>query len=70
MTDYRLTIDGKSVETRETFAVPNPSTGEEAGRAPNAGQVELDAAVAAAKRAFPAGAGRRDSQRGLRGGDR
>lgn len=54
MTDYRLIIDGKSVETRETFVVFNPSTGAEAGRAPNAGAAELDAAVAAAKRAFPA----------------
>lgn len=54
MTDYRLTIDGQPVATRETFAVTNPSTGAEAGRAPNAGAAELDAAVAAAQRAFPA----------------
>jgi acyl-CoA reductase-like NAD-dependent aldehyde dehydrogenase len=53
MTDYHLIIDGRRVATEGTFGVPNPSTGVEAGRAPNAGQLELDAAVAAAKRAFP-----------------
>jgi len=61
MTDYRLIIDGKPVETRETFAVFNPSTGAEAGRAPNAGAAELDAAVAAAKRAYPAWAAQDDA---------
>ncbi|TPE51898.1 aldehyde dehydrogenase family protein [Amaricoccus solimangrovi] len=54
MTDYRLVIDGTSVTTPETFAVANPSTGGEAGRAPNGDAATLEAAVAAAKRAFPA----------------
>ena len=54
MIDACLTIDGRPVGTDETFAVLNPATGAEAGRAPRAGQAELDAAVAAAKRAFPA----------------
>ncbi len=54
MTEFRMTIDGQPVATGESFAVRNPSTGAEAGRAPNAGAAELDAAVAAAKRAFPA----------------
>lgn len=53
MIDARLTIDGRPMTTAGTFAVLNPSTGAEAGRAPNAGQAELDAAVAAAGRAFP-----------------
>ena len=54
MIDACLTIDGRPVGTDETFAVLNPATGAAAGRAPRAGQAELDAAVAAAKRAFPA----------------
>jgi acyl-CoA reductase-like NAD-dependent aldehyde dehydrogenase len=53
MIDARLTIDGRPVTTAATFGVRNPSTGAEAGRAPNAGRAELDAAVAAAARAFP-----------------
>ena len=52
MTNFGLTIDGRPFEVGDSFAVLNPSTGAEAGRAPNAGAAELDAAVAAAKRAF------------------
>jgi acyl-CoA reductase-like NAD-dependent aldehyde dehydrogenase len=49
-----LTIDGRSVPTAERFAVANPATGEELGQAPVAGAAELDAAVAAARAAWPA----------------
>lgn len=52
MYTYDLTIDGNAVSTGSTFEVINPSTLQPAGRAPNAGAAELDAAVAAAKRAF------------------
>ncbi|MDT0684243.1 aldehyde dehydrogenase family protein [Roseicyclus sp. F158] len=52
MLSFELTIDGKAHATGETFDVLNPSTGEVAGRAPIAGKAELDAAVAAAERAF------------------
>lgn len=61
MTDYRLIIDGKPAGTCETFAVLNPSTGIEAGRAPNAGAAELEAAVSAAKRAYAAWAAQDDA---------
>jgi acyl-CoA reductase-like NAD-dependent aldehyde dehydrogenase len=49
-----LTIDGKGVATAKQFAVANPATGEELDQAPVAGPAELDAAVAAARAAWPA----------------
>ncbi|GGX68425.1 aldehyde dehydrogenase [Tateyamaria omphalii] len=49
---YAMVIGGQSVETKETFEVKNPSTGEIVGLAPNAKLVDLDAAVAAAAAAF------------------
>lgn len=48
-----LTIGGKSVDTGRRFNVTNPGTGGSAGLAPDAGQAELDRAVAAASTAFP-----------------
>lgn len=48
----KATIGGKPESTGSDFAVVNPATGEEIGRAPNMGGAELDAAVAAAKAAF------------------
>ncbi len=52
MIEFDLTIDGQSVPIAKKFDVINPSTGDLAGRAPNATGAELDAAVAAAKAAF------------------
>jgi len=49
---YRATIGGKPAPVGSDFAVLNPATGEEVGRAPNMGEAELDAAVAVAKAAF------------------
>ena len=46
----------------EYFSVLNPATGLEAGQAPNMGQAELDAAVAAAKAAFPAWSSSSDAE--------
>lgn len=48
-----LTIGGNSVTTDRRFDVANPGTGGVAGTAPDAGQAELDRAVAAAKAVFP-----------------
>jgi acyl-CoA reductase-like NAD-dependent aldehyde dehydrogenase len=47
-----MTIDGQQVEAASTTAVINPATEGEAGRAPSCSSAQLDAAVAAAKRAF------------------
>jgi phenylacetaldehyde dehydrogenase len=48
----RLFIDGQWVTTRETIETLNPATGEVLAEVPLARQAEVDAAVAAAKRAF------------------
>jgi acyl-CoA reductase-like NAD-dependent aldehyde dehydrogenase len=47
-----MTIDGAPVETRATFDVVNPATEGIAGRAPDCTREQLDAAMAAAQRAF------------------
>ncbi|TFU06402.1 aldehyde dehydrogenase family protein [Polymorphobacter arshaanensis] len=51
-TDYRMTIDGKSVGSAKTIDVFNPATGEAFAQAPDASREQLDAAVAAARAAF------------------
>lgn len=50
--EFRAIVGGDPVHSGSDFAVANPATGEEVGRAPNMRGVELDAAVAAAKAAF------------------
>lgn len=50
-------IDGKQVESRETFITYNPATGEEIEAVAAGGEAEVEAAVAAAKAAFPKWAG-------------
>jgi acyl-CoA reductase-like NAD-dependent aldehyde dehydrogenase len=50
--EYKATIGGKPVEAQSHFSVLNPATGAEAGRAPELGLADLDAAVAAAREAF------------------
>lgn len=55
MTDaktYAMTVDGAAYTTAATFPVTNPATGAVVGHAPNATTEDLDAAVAAASRAF------------------
>lgn len=52
--DYKMTIDGKLVGASETFDVYNPATEEVIAQAPEATRNQLEEAVAAAKRAFPA----------------
>jgi acyl-CoA reductase-like NAD-dependent aldehyde dehydrogenase len=51
---YRLLIDGQLVDATARLEVINPSTGAVFAQCPAAGSAELDAAVAAARRAFPA----------------
>ena len=51
--DFTLTIDGKGTTAATTLPVINPATGQVFAQAPEGGQAELDAAVAAARAAFP-----------------
>jgi acyl-CoA reductase-like NAD-dependent aldehyde dehydrogenase len=51
---YGLLVDGQLVRTTAQLDVVNPATGEAFASCPAAGAAELDAAVAAARRAFPA----------------
>ncbi|WP_394690649.1 aldehyde dehydrogenase family protein [Hoeflea sp.] len=60
---YSLTIDGKAVETQATFDVINPATGEVLAQCPQGSVTDLDTAVAAARRAFPAWAAKADAER-------
>ncbi|MGY6242829.1 5-carboxymethyl-2-hydroxymuconate semialdehyde dehydrogenase [Burkholderia ambifaria] len=46
-------IDGREVESRETFTTLNPATGDVITDVASAGETEVDAAVRAAKAAFP-----------------
>ncbi len=51
---FELLINGVGVPGETYFDVVNPATEEIIGRAPNATRAQLDAAVAAARKAFPA----------------
>jgi acyl-CoA reductase-like NAD-dependent aldehyde dehydrogenase len=51
--EYGLVIDGQSIATARHRQVKNPSTGEVVGLSPLASLDNLEAAIAAAKRAFP-----------------
>ncbi|QOT78969.1 5-carboxymethyl-2-hydroxymuconate semialdehyde dehydrogenase [Cupriavidus basilensis] len=46
-------INGKQVDSKETFTTWNPATGEEIATVAAGGEAEVNAAVAAAKAAFP-----------------
>ncbi|KWF31946.1 2-hydroxymuconic semialdehyde dehydrogenase [Burkholderia diffusa] len=46
-------IDGREVESRETFTTLNPATGDVITDVASGGEAEVDAAVRAAKEAFP-----------------
>ena len=54
MSDFNLLIDGKMVPGDLTMPVINPATEEVLAQCPRASKNQLDAAVAAAKAAFPA----------------
>lgn len=57
--DFRMLIGGRLVPGAARLAVENPATGDIFAEAPDASPADLDAAVAAARGAFPAGATRR-----------
>lgn len=63
--DYRLLIDGKLVEGATSFPVLNPATEEPIALCPKADQGQLNQAVAAAKRAFPAWAAKTQDERAV-----
>lgn len=63
MHDLQMTIGGRQIAGPTRFEVHDPATGECIGRVPNAGLAELDAAVAAAKSAFPRWSVLPDAQR-------
>ncbi|BCW90699.1 Phenylacetaldehyde dehydrogenase [Alphaproteobacteria bacterium SO-S41] len=52
--DFTMTIGGKAVAGASAFDVLNPANETVIGRAPDASREQLDAAVAAARAAFPA----------------
>ena len=52
MADYDLIIDGKRVPAETSFSVVNPADETSAGECPIASREQLDAAVAAAAKAF------------------
>lgn len=60
---YRLLVDGQLIATNATLDVVNPATGKIFARCPAAGAAELDAAVAAARRAFAAWSARSFEER-------
>nr|WP_047167506.1 aldehyde dehydrogenase family protein [Sphingomonas sp. Y57] len=51
--DYSMTIDGRAVDTAARLKVIDPATERSITSVPDAGAAELDAAVAAARAAFP-----------------
>jgi len=53
MTDFKLLIDGELVPGDQTLPIINPATEQVFAHAPRASREQLDAAVAAAKAAFP-----------------
>jgi len=54
LTGFTLSIDGQPVTSASTLDVIDPATGQVFARCPAAGDAELDRAVTAARRAFPA----------------
>lgn len=63
MTQYRLLIDGKLIAGDMTMEVVNPANEQVLAQAPRASGAQLEAAVAAAKAAFPGWAARPVAER-------
>ncbi|QRG70257.1 aldehyde dehydrogenase family protein [Brevibacillus choshinensis] len=62
--ELKMTIDGEAVAAEETLPVINPATEEVIAAVPQASKQELDAAVAAAKKAFSSWAATPIDERG------
>lgn len=60
---FQLLIDGKFVAAASQFDVINPATAKPFAQCPKADEAQLNAAVAAAKQAFPDWAARRSEER-------
>src|SRR5262245_55535268 len=54
MSEYTMTIDGQPVRGKTTAGVINPATGQVFAQVPECDRAQLDQAMAAAGRAFPA----------------
>lgn len=63
MADYKMIIDGKKVDSDETFPVLNPATEEVIAQCPKANAGHVDQAVAAARQAFPSWSATPDAER-------
>jgi acyl-CoA reductase-like NAD-dependent aldehyde dehydrogenase len=63
MLNYTLTIDGRPVSTDSRFEVLNPADGSVVASCPAATTDDVDAAVAAARRAFPSWSATTDAER-------
>lgn len=63
MSEFKLIIDGQPVDTVESFPVLNPATEQVVAQCPKANIDDLNNAVAAARKAFPAWSGTADSER-------
>lgn len=60
---FKMTINGRQISTSDYLDIKNPANGDCVGTMPIAGSPELDAAVNAARKAFPAWSGMEDSAR-------
>lgn len=64
MTEFNHYVGGRLETSERRFAVRNPATGDVVGHAPAANAATLNAAVAAAREAFPAWSAMPDAERG------
>ena len=61
--EYQMIIGGEAVKSENYFDVNDPATGELVGKCPIADKSDLDAAVDAARAAFPAWSSLADEER-------
>lgn len=60
---YHCSVNGQKVSSANTFEVKNPATGEVIGHAPISTQIDVEAAIHAARTAQPAWAAKTDKER-------